>query len=395
MKKIYLDFHGKKHSLYDNLINYPPNGYEFITGITPLSKFTKSASSIGFLPNLLMRSINRLMPISILKPYLERNSKLPSDINLIYSSGHVIFKDIPWVVDLEFVTHLGGYGFTLFKRYKEKIKKSLESENCKKIMPWTDAGKKTILLTFDSDIIREKTETVYLSVPPKNFVKEYNKDKIKILFVGSQNLPKDFEIKGGKEVFEGFNILNKQYKNLELTARSYLPKRIKAKYSKFRNVKIIDQIIPWDVLEEEFKSADIFLFPSHNTPGLAILDAMSYELPVITTDVWANPELVNDGKNGFVIRKSDKIQYYTENFVPNWSSTESLKMIEKMVDPEVVKELVEKTSVLIEDTNLRRKMGMAGRQEIEIGKFSIERRNEKLKNVFDEAIEITAREGMI
>lgn len=385
MKKVYLDFHGKKHSLYDNLINYPPNGYEFVTGITSLSKFTKSASNISFLPNLLMRSINRLMPISILKPYLERNCKLPSDINLIYSSGHVIFKGIPWVVDLEFVTHLCGYNLNLLKRYKETIKKSLESENCKKIMPWTNAGKKTIVLTFNSDIIREKTETVYLSVPPKNFVKEYNKDKIKIFFVGSQNLPKDFEIKGGKEVFHAFNILNKQYKNLELAVRSYVPKKIKAKYSKFRNVKIVDQIVPWSALEEEFRSADIFLFPAHHTPGLAILDAMSYELPVITTDVWANPELVNDGETGFIIKKSERIQYYTENFIPNWSASETLKTIKKMVDPAVINDLVEKTSILIEDENLRRKMGKAGRKEIETGKFSIEKRNEKLKVVFDES----------
>jgi len=386
MKKVYLDFHGKKHSLYDNLINYPPNGYEFVTGITPLSKFTKSASSIGFLPNLLMRSINRLMPISILKPYLERNSKLPSDINLIYSSGHVIFNDIPWVVDLEFVTHLCGYNLNLLKRYKKTIEKSLESENCKKIMPWTNAGKKTIVLTFNSDIIHEKTETVYLSVPPKNFIKEYNIDKIKIFFVGSQNLPKDFEIKGGKEVFDAFSILNKLYNNLELTVRSYVPKKIKTKYSKFKNIKIIDQIVPWSTLDTEFKSADIFLFPAHHTPGLAILDAMSYELPVITTDVWANPELVRNSETGFIIKKSEKIQYYTENFIPNWSAPESLKTIKKMTAPNVVTELVEKASILIEDEDLRRRMGTAGRKEIESGRFSIEKRNEKLKRIFDDAI---------
>jgi len=388
MKRIYLDFHGKKHSLYNNMIDYPPNGYEFITGITSLSKFTKYASNISFLPKLLMQSINRMVPISIIKPYLERNSKLPSDIKLIYSSGHVIFKEIPWVVDLEFVTHLGGYGFKLINRYKKTIRKALESENCKRIMPWTKAGKKTIDLTFDSDIIREKTEPVYLAVPPKNIVKKYNKDIIKIFFVGSQNLPKDFDIKGGKEVFEAFNILNRQYSNLELTVRSYVPKKIKAKYSKFRNIKIIDQIVPWSVLEGNFKSADIFLFPSHNTPGLALLDAMSYELPIITTDVWANPELVSDGKTGFVIKKSGKIQYYTENFIPNWSAPESLKIIKRMTDHKVVKELVEKTCMLIEDENLRKRMGRAGRQEIESGKFSIEKRNEKLKRVFEEATEV-------
>jgi len=148
-------------------------------------------------------------------------------------------------------------------------------------------------------------------------------------------------------------------------------------------------MIPWEQLDQEFKTADIFLFPSHSTPGLAILDAMSYELPVVTTDVWANPEMVEDGKTGFVINRSAKIQYYSENFIPNWSHYPTSKFMKtiKATDPAVVKELVEKTSVLIEDEGLRRSMGKAGREKIEEGKFSISKRHEKLKKIFDEALE--------
>lgn len=385
MKKIYLDFHGRKHSLYDNLIDYPPEGYEFVTGITPLSKFTKSASSISFLPNAIMKSVNQIVPVSILKPYLEKNSRLPPDVNMIYSSGHVIFKNIPWVVDLEFVTHLTGYSLNCFKYYKKLIKNTLESDNCKRIMPWTDAGMKTILLSFDSEKIFDKVETVHLAVPPKNFIKNYDKEKIKLLFVGSQNLPRDFDIKGGKEVLEAFERLNRQYKNLELTVRSYVPEKIKSKYSKIHNIEIIDQIIPWNVLDEEFKTSDIFLYPSHHTPGLAILDAMSYELPVITTDVWGNSEMVKNEKNGFIIARSKRINYTAENLIPNWSSPKNLKIIKSDTDPDLVNALVEKTQILIENEILRRQMGKIGRQEIEIGEFSLERRNKKLNLIFDAA----------
>lgn len=386
MKKIYLDFHGRKHSLYDNLTNYPPEGYEFVTGITPLSKLTKSASNISFLPNFIMKSLNQIVPVSIIKPYLEKNSQLPPDVNMIYSSGHVVFKKIPWVVDLEFVTHLAGYSLNCFKYYKKRIKGALESENCKRIMPWTDAGKETILLSFDSEEIRNKVETVHLAVPPKNFTKNYNKDKIKILFVGSQNLPRDFDIKGGKEVFEAFNELNSQYKNLELTVRSYVPEKIKSKYSKFKNIKIIDQIIPWSMLDEEFKTSDIFLYPSHHTPGLAILDAMSYELPVVTTDVWGNREMIKDEKNGYLITKNEMVDYTVENLIPNWSSPKNLKIIKTVTDSHTVKSIVEKASILIENEDLRGRMGRSGRNEIEKGNFSVERRNKRLKRIFEEAI---------
>ena len=47
--------------------------------------------------------------------------------------------------------------------------------------------------------------------------------------------------------------------------------------------------------------------------------------------------------------------------------------------------MVEKVSLLIEDRELRRNMGRAGRWEIEEGKFCLEKRNKKLKRIFDEA----------
>lgn len=386
MKKVHIEFHGKKHSLYDNLINYPPPGYSFANDATTMGRLTKFAVNIGPIPNLLMQTVNQVMPISIIWPYLEIKSKLSSDIELIYSSGHVVLRRMPWVMDLEFVTHLCGYNISHLKRYKPLIKKQLESENCSKIMPWTDAGKKTILSTFDSSNIQDKVETVYLSVPPKKFKKNWDNDRIKILFVGSQNLPNDFEIKGGKEVLEAFNSLSNQYSRLDLVIRSYVPELLKIKYSKNKNIKIIDQVIPWNLLEEEFMSADIFLFPSHNTPGLAILDAMSYELPVITTDVWANPEMVTDSKTGFLIKRSTKIRYYNDNFIPNWGSPETLKLIKRGTDPTVVNDIMEKLTTLIEDEYMRKRMGRLARHEIENGKFSIKKRNEKLKNIFDNAL---------
>jgi glycosyltransferase involved in cell wall biosynthesis len=394
MKKIYLDVPGKTHSLYTNLINNPPEGYEFISDATVWGKLFEAAhrtNSDSFFA--LYRTLDIIIPVGLTKAYIERFKKIPKYTDLTYSASHLVFRKEPWVVDLEFVTQLTGAQLTRhsikhFKKHKTTIEKILRTEYCKKIIPWTDAGRKTILWNLNCKGFEDKIETVHLAVRKKDFIKQYNEKVIKLLFVGSANIPKDFEIKGGKEVLEAFSQLNKKYDNLELVIRSYVPRHIKEKYKKLKNIKIIDKIIPWGLLEQEFKSCDIFLFPSHNTPGLAILDAMSYELPVITTDVWANPELVKDGENGFTIKKSEKIQYYMENFIPNWSSPETLKAIKNAVDPAVVNELVEKTSILIEDTNLRRMMGMAGRDEIETGRFSIEKRNEKLKRIFNEATEV-------
>ncbi len=389
MKKVYLDIAGRMHSLYKELVLYPPSGYQFITQNTSWDKVSNAASRVNLIYFFQQRALDKVIPTNLTKAYFERFKKPPRGTDLTYATGHLVFRKEPWVVDLEFVTQLAGYNLRHFKRYKKLIEKVLVSEYCKKIICWTEAGKKTVLLNMNCESFAHKIEVVPLAVRKKDFVKDYSdKEKVKLLFVGSANITEEFAYKGGTIILEAFVLLHQKYPNLELVIRSDIPQQIKDKYAGLDNLRLIEGIIPWEQLEEEFKSADIFLFPSHSTPGLAILDAMSYELPVVTTDVWANPEMVEDGKTGFVIRKSERVPYYTESFIPNWdyhSGSKFMKSIET-TDPKVVEELVDKTSLLVENKELRKRMGRAGREEIENGKFSLEKRNERLKRIFDEAV---------
>jgi glycosyltransferase involved in cell wall biosynthesis len=107
---------------------------------------------------------------------------------------------------------------------------------------------------------------------------------------------------------------------------------------------------------------------------------MSYELPVITTDVEGQSEQVEDGKTGFIINKYDS----GRPLASTESRSEFMRAI-RVTDHKVVQQLVEKVSILIENRELRRRMGQAGRWEVEHGRFSIKNRNEKLKRIFDEA----------
>ncbi len=394
VKTVYLDVAGKMHSLYKNLVDYPPHRYQFITQCTGWDMVSSAASKTNAIYSIQEKALGKIIPINLAKAWLERLKRPPKGTALTYATGHLIFRKEPWVVDLEFVTQLAGYNIKHFKRCKRLIEKVLSSEDCKRIICWTKAAKKTVLYNLNCEHFAHKVEVVRLAVPKKNFTKEYgHKEKIKLLFVGSANILGEFEYKGGQEVLEAFLILRKKYSNLELVIRSDIPKATKARYGSVGNLKLIEGLISWEQLEQEFKTADIFLFPTHATPGLAILDAMSYELPVITTDVWANPEMVENGKTGFVIERSKRVPYYIENFIPNWSYDPTSKFMRtiKTVDPKVVEELVEKTGILIEDEELRRRMGRAGRQEIENGRFSMIARNRKMKKIFDEALESSGK----
>lgn len=58
-----------------------------------------------------------------------------------------------------------------------------------------------------------------------------------------------------------------------------------------------------------FRSADIFMFPTHRECfGLVLLHAMAERLPVIASIEGAIPEVIREGENGFLINKGDDEQ---------------------------------------------------------------------------------------
>lgn len=382
-KRVYLEPLWKMRSIAQELVAYPPPGYEFVTLDSPQGRIIQAASRLNFSYDL-VRGTSLIVPVNLAKAYLERFRKIPENTDLTYSVEHIVFRKEPWVVDTEYVSLLASYNVKHFKKYRKVIQRALASPYCKKVICWYEAARRTVLLNLDCAGFEQKLEVVPLAVPKKEFTKSLTNGKVKLLFVGSAYIPGQFEIKGGIEALEALILLKKKYDNLELVIRSDVPKDIKGKYLGLSNLRIVDGVIPWQQVEHEFKSADIFLLPAHNTPFSVFLDAMSYEVPVVTIDAWANSEIVEDGKTGFVVEKSEKIPYYVENFIPDFGSSQFQKAI-RTPDPRVAEALAEKTSVLIENEELRRRMGKAGRWEVEQGKFSIKRRNEKLKRIFDEA----------
>lgn len=66
--------------------------------------------------------------------------------------------------------------------------------------------------------------------------------------------------------------------------------------------------VPDDALPALLRSATVFVMPSaHELQSIACLEAMASGLPVIAADAMALPELVEDGKNGFLFPPGDAI----------------------------------------------------------------------------------------
>jgi glycosyltransferase involved in cell wall biosynthesis len=91
--------------------------------------------------------------------------------------------------------------------------------------------------------------------------------------------------------------------------------------------------VPYDKLPESYQGSDIFVLTSESE-GLpaATLEAMGCGLPIVTTNVTGNREIVREGENGFLVNVGD---------------TERLAVV---------------LTKLIDDPGLRKRMGARSRQ---------------------------------
>jgi len=115
----------------------------------------------------------------------------------------------------------------------------------------------------------------------------------------------------------------------------------------------------WNEKDEvaDIQSFDIGLMPlmddpwSHGKCGLKILQCLATGVPVICSPAGINTEIVEDGVHGF------------------WANTEE--------------EWMEKLEILINDHELRRKMGMAGRKRV-IERYSLKTNAPRMLKIFEQ-----------
>ena len=357
---------------YQEIANYPPKGIEYI-GISKDTikgryyEHKKLKEKLGALLQKL--KIPRMIPIK------------PGRFDLIHSSRGIIPLTIkPWVMDIEHVHSFFGLNPKFIKKrfWKKFIEKTLAKKNCKAILCHCDATKQAFFNYLDCSKFEEKIKVLY---PASHIldIKKKKHDKIKILCVLSL-----FEQKGGLFVLEAFSRLEKKYKNIELLAKADFPEKIKEKYNS-KNIKYIpyfgDLVPREELIKSIYAKADIFVYPTFaDSFGFSLIDALSVGLPVIATNLFACPEIVQNKKNGFILRIP---RYELEKgFFQHYSPAKMTKLEKE----QFTRELEKKIEELIKNKKLREKMSKESFKLVNEGKFSIKKRNEVLRAVYEDAL---------
>lgn len=370
--------------MYFLLKLYPPEDYRIILHeIDQISRFSTLASKNR---NIIHKKMAYyLNPLPYIYYQLHDGVKIPVNTDLIYASQHIISTEKPWLVDVELVSALSGY-FNI-SPIKKIIEKKLNQKNCKKILPWSEWSKGTITNCFKDKSIIDKIQVVRHTVPPQEIKKNKDDSIIKILFVGTINpgTVLNFEFKGLYETIDAFLKLQKEYKNkIQLIVRSTVPNNIKQIIDQNDGIVHHDRKLSQQEMHQLFSECHIFPHVGYEVMNISVLEAMSYGISVIATDLFNSSELIKNEQNGFLIKPLKSEVFYDKYGQPNESSPKYVSEMKKERSY-LTKKLAESIRILIEDKKLCYKMGIEAHKSFIEGEFSIKKRNLLLKKIFDEA----------
>jgi hypothetical protein len=304
----------------------------------------------------------------------------------------------PWVIEIEDPTTLFypliQNGHTSDLRIAESpyfpiVKTLLESDSCKAILTHVRSTARMVPTLFGSETIRKKVCYTPLGVKvPARWQRHDGPgegETLNLLFINSWcQVPENFYVRGGLDVLEAFATLHERYPQLRLTLRTALPP-LDPHYHRILEqgwVRVINRFLPPAEMDALLAESHIFLLPAARIHVVSLLQAMSYGLAVVTSDGWGIEEYVSHERNGLVVKgRYGKVSWADERAGLLREDYDPMQTPE----PEVVSGLVDAVSRLVEDRDLRRRLGRAARRDVETT-YNLERWNRGVKEALDRAL---------
>lgn len=246
--------------------------------------------------------------------YIKKNIKNDFDIAHIHMSykGSFIRKYLIFLITKLFkkkvILHLHGSEFEVFYKNSNFILKKMIKDILKKSDLVIVLGEKW------KNVIQEIEPSANVkifnnSVPVPKYKVGLNDNGFNILFLGVL-----IKRKGIYDLIEAIKILNdsgvlEKY-NVKFTigGSGKEKEEIENKISDYNLDSVIDMVgwVDGELKESLLKNSQLFVLPSYNEGlPMAILEAMSYGIPVISTEVGSIGEVVCNYKTGFTFKPGD------------------------------------------------------------------------------------------
>jgi glycosyltransferase involved in cell wall biosynthesis len=291
---------------------------------------------------------------------------LPSKhADLFHTYNSVVANHRPWVIEVE--SYLPRYkpmreSHPLFKWGQRR----LASAECK-----------ALIFTSEHTLAMNRDKLVAIGVDPAKMqviyraVEQYkpaerDPGSFTILFAGN-----GFYRKGGIELLKSFQRLNRPEARLVIVSTlevdwGVIPLQADIAFAE-RTIAADTRITLYRglghaALLQQMRRADVFASTTFADPfNNTVLEAMGSQLPVISSRISSIPEIVQDGRNGWL-----------------------LDVAERSSD-EIAEELAQRLRALMDDRALLQRMGAESLAVVR-GKFDIRVRNAALVKLYDKAL---------
>ncbi|NTM30910.1 glycosyltransferase family 4 protein [Enterococcus faecium] len=297
-----------------NSINSNEISFEFIDqGYEIPSKKKQRLSKI-----LRSNLVSHLGLIQVLKFNL-----LDNDEKIVAASFNRFIKtNVPYLVYLENPTALYHYTLNRNKTFlgRKNFKENLNDKHLQTIICMSNACKNTLDTLFNPSQYTGTVRTIYPLVRKNKYISvEKIREKVlskelKLLFVcqGAR-----FISKGGLElVYTMERLANSDIKLTIISNINNIPQFLKEKIKNNENITFLEFAMSYDEVEKTYSEHHVLIHPtSDESFGLTVLESIKAGLPVISTKLYAIPELVEDGVNGYLT--DPKWWFFDKKNLPN------------------------------------------------------------------------------
>lgn len=280
------------------------------------------------------------------------------DCDYYGSYNKFLNADKPYFIYLENPTALYNYslGRIKYKIGRSRFEKHLNDPKLRYIVCMSDACRNSfekINRPFPETL---KSKTIYPFVPDnKNVTEQAVKERCKNEYLECLFCVqgKSFVVKGGLETLSAVEKLQKDGYKVRLTVITktedldpYALKKIKES----KNVNLLEFGFSYEELEKIYEKTNVLLQPaSQESFGLTVLESIKSGCTVIASKLYAFPEMVEDGVNGFLVEP--KYWFFDRNNIPNpkvWNHRKKT-IFNTNESEELIAELYQRIKELSED----------------------------------------------
>ncbi len=201
-------------------------------------------------------------------------------------------------------------GFSFKRKLTKKIKGFLYAKYIDQLIGVSEYTKKHILKDYGF-FLKAKTKVIYNGVAEGLFLKNENRNAIPKMFILTSNLR---YIKGIQDLIVAVSFLPTHIISncvFHVYGEGNYEKELKALVVHYNLQETILFLGSSPILNQIYSKYDYMIQPTYmECFSLSILESLSANVPVITTTVGGNAEVVVDHENGFLIEPKNSRQLY-------------------------------------------------------------------------------------